>query len=286
MLCQYDNTENDSAEVKSKLTDIFNDIKQVSLVVNEKIVKLNKYTVSATIPTEQETEINSRFGIDVNASIDNVIHNEFEHSIEKLIFDKMKSLAEQPVQELTFKQKFLKKCFGYSPSIFVDPTNIHTIIVEHSNILAKRNRIPTSKMFLITNMTVASTIQNSVYSIHDPINTKIEIQTGLIYKNGSIANLKVFTNAYMKMDETEIIFGFQTENNQEGIHLIEGTSTSDIQQDINGRKIKVLTKNLGVESTPNAKFISLKVSLEKETFFKYIKAKIRNKISEIKSNRK
>lgn len=226
----------------------------LGLQVFTKMVQVGTYQVSVSVTQEQIQDLNSQWGIDVVAMVENAGINEISQSINKHITSRLfgmgwknhisadraeginlnldvtstasgaKTLAYAYAEEGDVKKIAMDyKTINFGPATVATLSNqdvviksIMTQILAAGNVITQRGRRGPAN-FVVTNVKLATALQsNSQYSF-SPIENTFTQSNGSIYPVGTIAGMTVYVDPNMAYHDTRVLVGRKGAADEPGV---------------------------------------------------------------------
>lgn len=228
--------------------------RQLGLQVFTKMVQVGTQQIAVSVTQEQIQDLNSQWGIDVIAMVENAGINELSQSINKHILGRLFALGwknhigaeraeginfnldvtstsagaktpayayadDRGVQNLSMDCKPIT--FGPSTVASLSNTdvvikNIMTQILGAGNIVHQRGRRGPAN-FVVLNVKLATALQsNSQYSF-SPIENTFTQSNGSLYPLGTIAGMTVYVDPNMSHSDTRVLVGRKGKADEPGV---------------------------------------------------------------------
>lgn len=204
-----------------------------------KAVQVGDIEISSALKRTQIEDIKAATGMDIVQKIESVLINELTQTISKQIVAKIKELGSQNRLSATVPvvsaSPYVTK-FDYDVDSYVGAIGgwgaapggetTHSLqrkliakINNASNFIATDGRVGPAQ-YLITNGNLASVIQDIAGYQINPINASKLNTNGQLYPMGSIGQIQIYVDPYMKWDDNRIFLGRKNTVEQPGLVFI------------------------------------------------------------------
>lgn len=231
---------------------------QIELKLREKFFELQTFRVNSKMPKEQMLDIQALHGFDATRMMRDVLENESEAGTQKLVIQKISDLGTISFEKTwTPFQKKMNEWFGYIPKVKSDSgQQLAYEIILYSRKIADKSRIRQGN-FVIVGPSILLKIEDSTLYTYGNQNRIDQVSpTSIAYKGNLLGNIAVFLDPYRSRDDRRITVGATTENNEEGLILIEMDSVieeiSSITAEMDSTTTFILTKKISLVETENA----------------------------------
>jgi hypothetical protein len=231
---------------------------QIELKLKEKFFELQTFRVNSKMPKEQMLDIQALHGFDATRMMRDVLENGSESGTQKLVIQKISDLGRISFEKTwTPFQKKMNEWFGYIPKIKSDSgAQLAYEIILYSRKIAEKSRIRPGN-FVIVGPSVLLKIEDStLYTYANHVRIEQTSPASLINKGGILGNIAVFLDPHRSWDDRRITVGATTENNEEGLILMEMESVieeiSTVTAEMDQSTTFILTKRLALVETENA----------------------------------
>ena len=230
--------------------------RNMNITAFTKIVEAETFQVAATVTTEQIQDLNKQWGMDVMSMVEGALINEISQSINKHILSRAFALgwtnnsrvlktekvtlnfttdknnnaangsrtSQTPafINQLGFNERLAIPEFQY----FGDFENMSTIqrrikskILAAGNIIAQRGRRGRAN-FVVTSASIATSLQDVAQYSFAPMNNTINQQNGALYPIGSVADMTIYVDPTMRLNDTRILVGRKGSDEEPGIKFM------------------------------------------------------------------
>lgn len=246
-----------------------------------KFVEAETFQVAASVTTEQIQDLSKQFGIDVISMVENALVNEISQSINKHILTRAFALGWSNNKEMNAVENvtlnftvdrsqlaagtatYMNK-LGFNETVSVnayadygDFENLYTIqrrimskVIAAGAIVAQRGRRGPAN-FIVTNVQVATALQDSAQFTFAPMNNTINQNNGSLYPVGAIAGMTIYVDPNMTFDDTRILVGRKGGDEEPGLKFMPYLMAESIQTIAEGTmspKVAVKTRYALVEA--------------------------------------
>lgn len=241
----------------------------VSVKQFSKVVSLSTKQVATSISKSQMMELNV-MGIDATGMAVNAMCNEKVQGMEKDLYKKYTEIAKDS-ELLNPRQKFFKKIFkNLKFPIYVDSERkLISKILLYSNLIATRCRRGPAN-FAVVGPKLASMLQDCPGFVMLPLDKSHGSAT--INPIGNLAGITVYTNPYLKWDDTSLLIGRSTKDSETGVYIVEMEDRlEEIQMHPASSDFRiVLLSRQAITDTMNAeeKYVYVKLELTKAPWWR------------------
>jgi hypothetical protein len=260
----------------------YNDIAILSMKCFKKSCKLNKHKVSVCSNSEQYNDLGKLHGIDLDAMLTSTLINETITSLNREFTKNVTKLCDLSYSKNN-KDNYKDKLFNFLYKLF-NKQYIKYNKVKDNNELMRRiftecNRIAVNSRYGPGNYIIVSAktgcilqeLNNYIYSKESSEN--IFNSCTSIYPIGTISNVTVYVDPYMKFDDTSIYIGRKIKESEPGITFVFNENETSIQKYEIYDKIHAFNSELLYYSN------FIEVGNNPENNFSKIVYKIKNKYS-------
>jgi len=251
----------------------------INLKHKQRVVKLETFKISAKINNSMSNDLHQLYGLNAENMTKDLLENEYTLEKNKKLYEKYYELSEKSrINELTKWQRFIKKII---PSVeFVKyfkkeskegSESLCKQILFSSRKIAANSRMGEAS-FLVCSPSLSAYITESSLFTFDKMSERSGPNNYNIYTIGKIANIRVFINPYLSINNNNIILGRSTKENENGVFLVEKRGGSQtVIPDLESNTIIKLELMTIVETDSAYKsFYNLKTSFDKKPFWKKI----------------
>jgi len=199
-----------------------------------KSVKVGDIEISSTLKRTQIEDIKASTGMDIVQKLESVLINELTQTISKQIVAKIEVLAEENRNSHTApKDAAGNSKFDFDVDAYTSlggnapgGETYHSIqrkliakINNASNFIATDGRVGPAQ-YLVTNGNMASVLQDVAgYTLNPPTMSKMNTN-GQLYPMGSIGQIAIYVDPYMRWDDNRIFLGRKNSVDQPGLVFI------------------------------------------------------------------
>lgn len=229
-----------------------------------KFVEAETYQVAATVTTEQISDLNRQFGIDVVGMVENSLTNEISQHINKHILSRAFALGwsnhyefadtEGQVLNMTAIPGVLPalparaigkdgkplditipaftEYAGAGTSTYENQWTIQrrifSRILAAGNIIAQRGRRGPAN-FIVTNLQIATVLQDSAQFTFAPMANTVNQNNGSLYPLGAVAGMTVYVDPNMAWSDTRVLVGRKGADEEPGLKFMPYLMAESIQ---------------------------------------------------------
>lgn len=229
-----------------------------------KFVEAKTFQVAASVTTEQIQDLNKQYGIDVVSMVENALVNELSQAINKNILSKAFALgwmnnsgmvsAEgvtlnatlDPGMTSSTTQSYIgadgtsytvsvPAFSGFASSTGAAYENQYTVqrrilskILAAGNVIAQRGRRGPAN-FIVTNLAIASAIQDNAQFTAAPITNAINQNNGSLYPVGTVAGMTLYVDPNMKYGDTRVLVGRKGADEEPGLKFMPYMMAESLQ---------------------------------------------------------
>lgn len=275
--------------------------RQMGLKAYTKFVEAKTFQVAASVTTEQIQDLNKQYGIDVVSMVENALVNELSQSINKNILGKAFSLGwlnnYRALQAEGFTLNFsldpgataatsataigpdgnsytvtVPAFSNFAGAGNVAAENQFTVqrrilskVLAAGNVVAQRGRRGPAN-FVVTNLQLASAIQDNAQFTAAPITNAISQNNGSLYPVGTVAGMTIYVDPNMKYNDNRILVGRKGADEEPGLKFMPYMMAESIQTITEGTmspKIAVKSRYALVEAgqLPETQYYTVYVNM-------------------------
>jgi len=275
--------------------------RQMGLKAYTKFVEAKTFQVAASVTTEQIQDLNKQYGIDVVSMVENALVNELSQSINKNILSQAFALGwlnnyrMEQAEGVTLNFALDPALVTASTATGIGPDgtsysvttpafsqfagagnvsneNLYTIqrrilskVLAAGNVVAQRGRRGPAN-FVVTNLALASAIQDNAQFTAAPITNAINQNNGSLYPVGTVAGMTVYVDPNMRYDDNRILVGRKGADEEPGLKFMPYMMAESIQTIAEGTmspKIAVKSRYALVEAgqLPETQYYTMNVRL-------------------------
>jgi len=237
---------------------------EMGLKAYTKFIEAKTFQVAASVTTEQIQDLNKQYGIDVVSMVENALVNELSQAINKNILAKAFGLgwlnnngmygAEGVTLNATLNPGVTASTSasyigadgnyysitvpgfsGFASSTGVAYENQYTVqrrilskVLAAGNVIAQRGRRGPAN-FIVTNLQVASAIQDNAQFTAAPITNSINQNNGSLYPVGTIAGMTLYVDPNMKYSDTRVLVGRKGADEEPGLKFMPYMMAESLQ---------------------------------------------------------
>jgi hypothetical protein len=202
-----------------------------------KSVQVGDIEISSALKRTQIEDIKASTGMDIVQKMESVLINELTQTISKQIVNKIKELANVNAASYSVPKAAngVDTAFDYNVDDYIGSTGFgpapggetyHSIqrkliakIRHASNFIAVDGRVGPAQ-YLITNFTLASVIQDIANYVVAPVEVSKMNTNGQVYPIGSIGNIQIYVDPYMRGEDKTIYLGRKNSVDQPGLVFV------------------------------------------------------------------
>ena len=196
--------------------------------ISSKTVAVGTIEVSSALRRTEIEDIKANTGMDIVQKMESILVNELSQTISKQIVAKIFEMGSlnalnAPMKTATETIFDLNTSYATSGSLGGETTHavqrkLVTKIAHASNYIATEGRVGPAQ-YLITNGGLAAALSDiSGYTIN-PVKSKMNSQ-GQLYPVGSIGDISIYVDPYMKYNDNRIVLGRKNNPDQPGIIFV------------------------------------------------------------------
>lgn len=195
--------------------------------ISSKTVAVGTIEVSSALRRTQIEDIKANTGMDIVQKMESILVNELSQTISKQIVAKIFEMGElnrasAPIKSGTttifdLDTSYVSGGPGGETTHAVQRKLI-TKIAHASNFIATEGRVGPAQ-YLITNGGLAAALQDIAGYTINPVKSKLNGQ-GQLYPVGSIGDISIYVDPYMKYNDNRIVLGRKNNPDQPGIIFV------------------------------------------------------------------
>jgi len=202
--------------------------------ISSKTIAVGTIEVSSALRRTEIEDIKANTGMDIVQKMESILVNELSQTISKQIVAKIFEMG-QLNRETAPLNAFATEVTATSSTIFDLNTNyafnavsgetthavqrkLITKIAHASNYIATEGRVGPAQ-YLITNGGLAAALQDIAGYTINPVKSKLNGQ-GQLYPVGSIGDISIYVDPYMKYNDNRIVLGRKNNADQPGIIFV------------------------------------------------------------------
>lgn len=225
--------------------------RNMNITVFTKMIEAETYQISATVTTEQIQDLNKQWGMDVMSMVEGALINEVSQSINKHILSRAFALGWSNNSKVLKTEKLTLNFttdktnttvgttpaytnqYGFTESLPIPPyqnfgdfENLSTIqrrikgkILAAGNIIAQRGRRGRGN-FVVTSASIATALQDVAQYSFAPMNNTINQQNGSLYPIGSVADMTIYVDPTMRLNDNRILVGRKGGDDEPGLKFM------------------------------------------------------------------
>lgn len=195
--------------------------------ISSKSVAVGTIEVSSALRRTEIEDIKANTGMDIVQKMESILVNELSQTISKQIVAKifeMGDLNRQSAPIKTGTTTIFDLDTAYASSGLGGETThavqrkLITKIAHASNYIATEGRVGPAQ-YLITNGGLAAALQDIAGYTINPVKSKMNSQ-GQLYPVGSIGDISIYVDPYMKYNDNRIVLGRKNNPDQPGIIFV------------------------------------------------------------------
>jgi hypothetical protein len=200
----------------------------MGLSLFSKAIEAKTYQVAAAVTREQVQDL-KQFGVDAVAQVEAVLTNELTQTINDLIIDEIKTLAEA---NMTASGVSLDVALAVPAAGGQTEGSEHrkvlTGILAAANLIANRGRRGAGN-FAVVGPQVATLIQSVAGFVPNPFANTATQAAGAIYPVGSVAGVQVYTNPKWSWSYNQVLVGRKGDGNGPGLVFMPYLMAESVQ---------------------------------------------------------
>lgn len=194
--------------------------------ISSKTIAVGTIEISSALRRTEIEDIKANTGMDIVQKMESILVNELSQTISKQIVSKifeMGSLNRQSAPKNTTGDVIFDLNTNYVGSVGGETTHavqrkLITKIAHASNFIATEGRVGPAQ-YLITNGGLAASLQDIAGYTINPVKSKLNSQ-GQLYPVGSIGDISIYVDPYMKYNDNRIVLGRKNNPDQPGIIFV------------------------------------------------------------------
>lgn len=196
--------------------------------ISSKTIAVGTIEVSSALRRTEIEDIKANTGMDIVQKMESILVNELSQTISKQIVAKIFEMGElnrasAPIRSGSDTIFDLNTNYAGSAGIGGETTHavqrkLITKIAHASNYIATEGRVGPAQ-YLITNGGLAAALQDIAGYTINPVKSKLNGQ-GQLYPVGSIGDISIYVDPYMRYDDNRIVLGRKNNPDQPGIIFV------------------------------------------------------------------
>jgi hypothetical protein len=202
--------------------------------ISSKTVAVGTIEVSSALRRTEIEDIKANTGMDIVQKMESILVNELSQTISKQIVAKIFEMGELNRQSAPLSGSGLTTISNmsifdldteYVSSAAVGGETTHAVqrklitkIAHASNYIATEGRVGPAQ-YLITNGGLAAALQDIAGYTINPVKSKLNA-SGQLYPVGSIGDISIYVDPYMKYNDNRIVLGRKNNPDQPGIIFV------------------------------------------------------------------
>jgi hypothetical protein len=195
--------------------------------ISSKTIAVGTIEISSALRRTEIEDIKANTGMDIVQKMESILVNELSQTISKQIVAKIFEMGtlnrnSAPLNSTTNKSIFDLNT-NYAGNVGGETTHavqrkLITKIAHASNYIATEGRVGPAQ-YLITNGGLAAALQDIAGYTINPVKSKMNSQ-GQLYPVGSIGDISIYVDPYMKYNDNRIVLGRKNNPDQPGIIFV------------------------------------------------------------------
>ena len=200
----------------------------MGLSLFSKAIEAKTYQVAAAVTREQVQDL-KQFGVDAVAQVEAVLTNELTQTINDLIIDEIKTLAEanMTASGVSLDVALTVPAAG-GQTEGSEHRKVLTGILAAANLVANRGRRGAGN-FAVVGPQVATLIQSVAGFVPNPFANTATQAAGAIYPVGSVAGVQVYTNPKWSWSYNQVLVGRKGDGNGPGLVFMPYLMAESVQ---------------------------------------------------------
>jgi len=196
--------------------------------ISSKTVAVGTIEVSSALRRTEIEDIKANTGMDIVQKMESILVNELSQTISKQIVAKifeMGSLNRQSAPIRSGVNTIFDLDTSYAGTAALGGETTHAVqrklitkIAHASNYIATEGRVGPAQ-YLITNGGLAAALQDIAGYTINPVRSKMNA-SGQLYPVGSIGDISIYVDPYMKYNDNRIVLGRKNNPDQPGIIFV------------------------------------------------------------------
>ena len=194
--------------------------------ISSKTIAVGTIEISSALRRTEIEDIKANTGMDIVQKMESILVNELSQTISKQIVSKifeMGSLNRESAPKNATGDVIFDLNTNYVAAVGGETTHavqrkLITKIAHASNFIATEGRIGPAQ-YLITNGGLAASLQDIAGYTINPVKSKLNSQ-GQLYPVGSIGDISIYVDPYMKYNDSRIVLGRKNNPDQPGIIFV------------------------------------------------------------------
>ena len=231
---------------------------QIELKLREKFFELSTSRITSRFPKEHILDIQALHGLDIRDMMKITMENESEMGTQKMITQRISDLGSHSFEKTwTPFQKKMNQWFGYTPKIKTkNGQQLAYEIILYSRKIADRSRIRQGNFVIVGPSMLLKIEESTLYTFKGQNHIEESLPGSLINKGTILGNIAVFLDPNRFWDDRKITIGATTENNEEGLILVEMESVIEeitaVTSEMDSATTFILSKRMALVETDNA----------------------------------
>lgn len=194
--------------------------------ISSKTIAVGTIEVTSALRRTEIEDIKANTGMDIVQKMESILVNELSQTISKQIVAKIFEMGElnrasAPIR--TGTETIFDLNTSYASAVGGETTHavqrkLITKIAHASNYIATEGRVGPAQ-YLITNGGLAAALQDIAGYTINPLKSKMNSQ-GQLYPVGSIGDISIYVDPYMKYNDNRIVLGRKNNPDQPGIIFV------------------------------------------------------------------
>ena len=200
----------------------------MGLSLFSKAIEAKTYQVAAAVTREQVQDL-KQFGVDAVAQVEAVLTNELTQTINDLIIDEIKTLAEanMTASGVSLDVALTVPAAG-GQTEGSEHRKVLTGILAAANLVANRGRRGAGN-YAVVGPQVATLIQSVAGFVPNPFANTATQAAGAIYPVGSVAGVQVYTNPKWSWSYNQVLVGRKGDGNGPGLVFMPYLMAESVQ---------------------------------------------------------
>ena len=194
--------------------------------ISSKTIAVGTIEISSALRRTEIEDIKANTGMDIVQKMESILVNELSQTISKQIVSKifeMGSLNRESAPKNATGDVIFDLNTNYVAAVGGETTHavqrkLITKIAHASNFIATEGRVGPAQ-YLITNGGLAASLQDIAGYTINPVKSKLNSQ-GQLYPVGSIGDISIYVDPYMKYNDSRIVLGRKNNPDQPGIIFV------------------------------------------------------------------
>ncbi len=196
--------------------------------ISSKTIAVGTIEVTSSLRRTEIEDIKANTGMDIVQKMESILVNELSQTISKQIVAKIFEMGDEnrksaPMRNATDTLFDLNTNYATSNGVGGETTHavqrkLITKIMHASNFIATEGRVGPAQ-YLITNGGLAAALADITGYTINPVKSKIN-GSGQLYPVGSIGDISIYVDPYMKYNDNRIVIGRKNNPDQPGIIFV------------------------------------------------------------------